>query len=317
MNSPSETAVDTDTSQSQEQKPKYTDLFAGRRPRPSPTPTSAVQDDILLTSSADVTSSLRRTHNLLQSEVSRSQFARETLAASNEALKELNERYFSFDDLLSQSRGLLGTLLRSQKSDTWYLETTCWLLLGVIIWLVFRRWVYGPFWWIFWMPLKLTFNLISGLGYITGAIGGKKAIEAVPLRDTTVIGTATGTLPSAVDTTPNLSTTEGLRNTAIAFRSPAGSLSESVGTMVESSSAGKPLASQPPAQQEGDVGQQAKERDRDAADGPQEVRRGDGQVLPNRDEVAQPRNPKKRMMEEPIGEQPAQDEKPAQGKSEL
>jgi len=86
---------------------------------------------------------------LLTSELSRPQFAQETFDASNAALAELNVRYSGLDDLLARSKGLLGTLLRSQKSDTWYLETACWLLAGTIAWLVFRRLLYGPLWWLF------------------------------------------------------------------------------------------------------------------------------------------------------------------------
>jgi hypothetical protein len=37
------------------------------------------QDDLVLNASNDVTAALRRTHNLMQAELSRSQFAQETL----------------------------------------------------------------------------------------------------------------------------------------------------------------------------------------------------------------------------------------------
>lgn len=40
------------------------------------------QGDLAVNASSDVTSALRRTHNLMQSELSRSQFAQETLGLS-------------------------------------------------------------------------------------------------------------------------------------------------------------------------------------------------------------------------------------------
>ncbi|TVY60665.1 hypothetical protein LSUE1_G006621, partial [Lachnellula suecica] len=68
--------------------------------------------------SSDVTAALRRTHDMMASELSRSQFAHDTLKESTAALAELSETYSTLDNLLSSSRNLLGTLLRSQKSDT-------------------------------------------------------------------------------------------------------------------------------------------------------------------------------------------------------
>lgn len=41
------------------------------------------QDDLVLNASNDVTAALRRTHNIMQAELSRSQFAQETLGESN------------------------------------------------------------------------------------------------------------------------------------------------------------------------------------------------------------------------------------------
>lgn len=284
------------------QKPtsRFTDLFAGRRPRPRPDSTAATKDDILLTATSDVTSSLRRTHNLLQSELSRSQFAQETLAASNAALEELNSRYNTFDDLLSKSRGLLGTLLRSQKSDTWYLETAIAILIGTIGWLVFRRFLYGPLWWVFWMPLKLAFNLLWSVGWALGVVGGKSAAEANALGRTTVIASATASPTMAVESLRQSQNGEarGDGSTPHDPSSTSDSLSDSIVAMMQASGSATPDATPPAGDNDkarGDAHQNA-QQDGDQAEA---VRRGDGQVLPERDEATQPRNPKKRMMEEP------------------
>ncbi|PGH14899.1 hypothetical protein AJ79_02762 [Helicocarpus griseus UAMH5409] len=127
-------------------------------------------DDLVASASDDVTAALRRTHQLMQSELSRSQFAQETLEQSTAALSSLSESYNSLDTLLSSSRSLVTSLLRSQKSDTWYLETAFYILVGTIIWLIFRRILYGPLWWLAWMPLKLmfrmTFGVLGGIGLV-------------------------------------------------------------------------------------------------------------------------------------------------------
>jgi len=75
----------------------------------------------------------------MQSELSRSRFAQETLEQSTAALADLGEHYTNLNTLLANSRSLLTSLVKSQKSDTWYLETAFYILVTTIIWLVFRR----------------------------------------------------------------------------------------------------------------------------------------------------------------------------------
>ncbi|GAB1208883.1 hypothetical protein APSETT445_007648 [Aspergillus pseudonomiae] len=136
------------------------------------------QDDVLLNTSSDVTAALRRTHHLMQAELSRSQFAQETLEQSTAALSSLSESYTGLDTLLSSSRNLVGSLLRSQKSDTWYLETAFYILIGTIVWLLFRRILYGPMWWLVWLPIRLAAKFVFT---ILGAVGlSSKAVQPSP-----------------------------------------------------------------------------------------------------------------------------------------
>lgn len=114
----------------------------------------------------------------MQSELSRSQFAHDTLKESTAALNELGERYSTLDTLLSSSRNLLGTLMRSQKSDTWYLETAFYILLATIAWLVFRRFVYGPAWWFVYLPLKLFYKAWMGVFTVMGIRGSRDGVFA-------------------------------------------------------------------------------------------------------------------------------------------
>ncbi|KAL2835107.1 hypothetical protein BDW59DRAFT_168396 [Aspergillus cavernicola] len=134
------------------------------------------QEDIAKNASKDVTAALRRTHQLMQAELSRSQFAQETLEQSGAALSSLSENYTGLDALLSSSRNLVGSLLRSQKSDTWYLETAFYILVATISWLVFRRLLYGPLWWIVWMPFKLVLRSVFGVLGVTSIAG--KAVQS-------------------------------------------------------------------------------------------------------------------------------------------
>ncbi|KAJ5153354.1 uncharacterized protein N7482_009832 [Penicillium canariense] len=126
------------------------------------------QDDLVLNASNDVTAALRRTHQLMQAELSRSQFAQETLEQSTAAISSLSESYSSLDTLLANSRSLANSLLRSQKSDTWYLETAFYILVGTIAWLIFRRVLYGPMWWLIWLPFKFVLRFAFA---VLGAAG--------------------------------------------------------------------------------------------------------------------------------------------------
>lgn len=114
--------------------------------------------------SSNVTNALRRTHALIASELTKSEFARQTLTESSAALKKLDESYTSLDGMLASSRDLLGTLLKSQKSDTWYLQTALYMLMVTGAWLVFRRILYGPLWWLVWLPLRIVFGVGSKAG---------------------------------------------------------------------------------------------------------------------------------------------------------
>ncbi|KAK5172182.1 Protein transport protein sec20 [Saxophila tyrrhenica] len=267
------------------------DLFSARRrgPNQNQSQKQLSKQDLELDASQTVTSALRRTHALLTTELSRSRFAQETFDQSTQALADLGEKYSDLDSVLAASRNLLGTLLRSQKSDTWYLETAFYILLATLGWLVFRRLLWGPFFllprfffnWFLWPPISV---LLS----ITGLLGGSAAgTAAVSSARQGISGTTRPPLivqPSAKrGSQPKFP--EGMSGAHV----PAGSggqgakrgkeglegrMSENIGQMAEESR-GKA---------EGRVGEED--------DG--KVRRADGTVLKEREE---PANPKKKMFE--------------------
>ncbi|KAL8656132.1 MAG: hypothetical protein Q9210_000458 [Variospora velana] len=145
------------------------------------------KDQLEANASADVTAALRRVHSLMQSEVSRSQFALETLHQSTAALSTLSESYTNLDSLLSSSRNLVSTLLHSQKSDTWYLESAFWILVVTIGWLVFRRILYGPGWWLLYLPTTFLWRFTSfairlvygASAFLAAAVGAKNQSTSI------------------------------------------------------------------------------------------------------------------------------------------
>ncbi|KAI9836169.1 MAG: hypothetical protein M1837_003432 [Sclerophora amabilis] len=275
------------------------------------------QDELLVNASSDVTAALRRTHQLMSSELSRSQFAQDTLDQSTAALASLGTHYSTLDTLLSSSRTLLGTLLRSQKTDTWYLESAFYILLCTIAWLVFRRFLYGPLWWFVWLPIKFIFGTGS---WITATLFGIGANQGIGNSNTVVgqqsasVSDNRGTLivqPSAAKTGGfptwgNMANNDGPsvivggggkrdgEAKPPAATGEAESLTEKVGKMVDEST------HQGEGKGEGGAGTHS------GGDG---EKRGNAQgedITVNDEDV--PRNPKKRMWEEDLGNGKGKDE---------
>lgn len=126
----------------------------------------------MVAASSDLTQSLHRARQLVQDELARSMTLHETLGESTSQLKQLGTTYGRMEDMLTSSRDLLGTLMKSTKSDTWYLETTFYMLAATLVWLVFRRWLYGPMWWLVWLPIRLVFRTGSTAVGMVGTGGG-------------------------------------------------------------------------------------------------------------------------------------------------
>jgi len=246
------------------------------------------ESDLLLDTSSDITLALRQTHDRLTAELSRSQFATQTLAESTAALEGLSDRYSGLDSLLGQSKALVGTLVRSQKSDTWYLETAFYLLIVTIVWLIFRRWIYGPAWWFVWLPLKIfllkpvifVFGLLGlGRGGVKSAIGQSTSTGLVihnsALVTASIIPTTSRTVSVVVgsEIPAKLAMSDQPQNQ----KADGDSLTNKIGQMVE------------------DANQKVHETQDSSSIGHDQIRRGDGTILEARGTKAA--NPKKRMFE--------------------
>jgi len=212
--------------------PTHMELFSARdRRRIREKEKSGVRD--VVSASSDVTDALRRTHALIAGEVAKSSFATQTLAESTAALKELQQTYDGIDGLLTKSRDLVGALLTSQKSDTWYLRTSFYMLLATLSWLVFRRFLYGPLWWVVWFPVRTTFRTgkaVSNLAGGAGAESGPSMAVVDSVGKTKTVGMAEeGAVPTAK---------VGVEDTKEA-KADGGSMIDEVGRMIEDSLKGK------------------------------------------------------------------------------
>ncbi len=232
---------------------------------------------------------MRRTHDMMTAELSRSQFAREALQESSAELKQLTESYNTMDTLLANSRNLLGTLLRSQKSDTWYLESAFYILLATIGWLIFRRFLYGPLWWFAWFPMKMFFGatsrVLTTMGVFAGSTAGS-SVSSIVASQSVIHNSATRRPMPTISgaRAPNVNVGGGGRGAPMQQsatpqsnvpESPGETMSEQVGKIIDDSQSEATTEEQTrekPSQDQQDVDPQVKN-------------------LPN---------PKKRMWEEPV-----------------
>jgi len=119
-------------------------------------------------------------------------------ASSTNTLKQLTSTYSTFDTLLLRSKSLITDLVRQNKSDQWYYQTSLYCLVSTIIYLVIRRLFYGPIRLFIYIPLKYFVYLplktvwrvfafagwlVLGIGSGGGKIGGNGT--AVGILDTT------------------------------------------------------------------------------------------------------------------------------------
>lgn len=151
----------------------------------------------MIAASAEATRGLHRLRDNIEKALLLSNATHETLEESSAALAGLGESYTSLETMLSSSKQLVATLVRSRKSDTWYLQTSLYMLLVTLAWLVFRRWLYGPVWWIVWLPFRLVFRTTVGVGNVMRP--GEKAVEQGTVREQggSVEGLPDESLPTA------------------------------------------------------------------------------------------------------------------------
>ncbi|PKS10542.1 hypothetical protein jhhlp_002296 [Lomentospora prolificans] len=158
------------------------------------------EDQQVVAASTEATRGLHRLRDNIEKALLVSNATHETLEESSGALTQVGDSYMSLDTMLSSSKELLGTLVKSQKSDTWYLQTSLYMLLITLAWLVFRRWMYGPLWWLMWLPLRLVFRTSVGVSNAVSRSGERPiAPDQVGMQEhkVSVEGLADESLPTA------------------------------------------------------------------------------------------------------------------------
>lgn len=237
----------------------------------------------------------------MTSELERSRFAQETLENSTKDLATLSESYSNLDTLLSSSRSLVSSLIYSQKSDTWYLESAFFILTATIGWLVFRRIIYGPAWWLLYLPTKWLYRLtlfvvrilIGTLSTAAGAIGAKNQSIALS-HSAASISTSLAQKPTGTGVIPKFPS----GHVAPIIRAGGGGY----GAKMQNAN---DQAGQPEKKDEktlsDEIGAMAEENQKEAGKtATDEDQQQQGTVLRDRTDEDGPPNPKKRMWEEPI-----------------
>ena len=186
-------------------------------------------------------------------------------------------------------------MIYSQKSDTWYLETAVYILIATIGWLIFRRLIYGPGWWLVYFPLRQFWRIslytvqvfIGTLSAAAGLASAQNQSVALSQSSASILASSifaqkamgTGKIPRfpSDHVAPSIRAGGGghgakMQQSGQPVREGEKSLSEKVGQMAEES--------QKPAEKAEPDGQGTTLRERTVEDGPP--------------------NPKKRMWEEPI-----------------
>lgn len=193
----------------------------------------------------------------------------------------------------------MSSLIHSQKSDTWYLESAFYIVAATIAWLVFRRLIYGPGWWLLYLPTKWLWRLglfvvqllVGSLSAVAGAVGAKDQSSALSQASESIATslaqkpTGTGKIPTFKMSSPAISVNAGAGGQGAKMQQPGQpsrkeekSFSGQVGEMAEQSQKLEHTQPEKTATTEGEQ---------------------QGTVLRERRED-EPPNPKKRMWEEPI-----------------
>ncbi|KAK9456029.1 Sec20-domain-containing protein [Dipodascopsis uninucleata] len=134
-------------------------LFSGRRSAGSMSSTSpSLSDEVMpnkaLKTAEDATASLKRTHQLLEAEIAKSALSVEVLDESNTLLRKLAKQYTTFDVVLTTSRRVITVLEQADKWDRIYMIASLSFLLVVVLYVLWRRVLRGPFRLILWAAIK-------------------------------------------------------------------------------------------------------------------------------------------------------------------
>lgn len=143
-------------------------------------------EDQMVNKSEDITNTLRRVHQMAQTEVIKSSINMEELEYSTKSLRELQGKYNAFDVMLNGSHRLIRHLEEADKWDRFYMIASLSFLAAVLFWIIWRRILKAPTMLLLWTLTK-GFNLAAYIG------GGMKSnevlsgVESSPLLKITTV----------------------------------------------------------------------------------------------------------------------------------
>lgn len=136
-------------------------------------------DDRILEASNDITASIRRMHNMAQTEAMKSAINVEELDMSTKQLKQLESKYTAFDIMLGGSQRLIRHLEQADKWDRIYMQAALAFLGAVVLWIVWHR-IIGRLLRIFVFPLiRVALWPVLKLFHRSGAQVAEPAAEPV------------------------------------------------------------------------------------------------------------------------------------------
>ena len=214
---------------------------------------------------------------------------------STKNLATLSESYSNLDTLLSSSKSLVSTLIYSQKSDTWYLETAVYLIIATTGWLIFRRLIYGPGWWLVYLPLRQLWRVSLHIFQIF--LGTLSAAAAVARAQNKSITPS----QSSASISPSSSSAQKPTGTGGIPRFPSDHVASSIrvgggGHGAKMQRAGQPVHEGEKSLSE-EIGQMAVDSQKMAEKPEPET---EGTILRERTAEDGPPNPKKRLWDEPV-----------------
>ena len=125
-------------------------LFDGRK---GTSRRAEYSNNAVLQASSDVTAELRRTHEMMSNELSKSSLSQELLQQSSQTLETLHEEYSAFQSILAGSKRLLKELETADRADRLWIWASLSFFLTVVAWILYRRiiskgvnlmvWIYG------------------------------------------------------------------------------------------------------------------------------------------------------------------------------
>ncbi|KAK9467028.1 Sec20-domain-containing protein [Lipomyces arxii] len=130
----------------------------------------------------DATASLKRTHQLLEMEIAKSEYSLDVLDESNVKLRKLTEKYTAFDVVLGTSRRVISILEQADKYDRIYMLCSMGFLLIVLLWILWRRVLRGPARLLIWTAVK-SFGIVS---WVTGRRESKNVIMSKDVNTLTL-----------------------------------------------------------------------------------------------------------------------------------